>query len=42
MAWCNEKSFIRLLNMSERPLSLGVPNPRPGREALDKIMRDLM
>ena len=38
-----KKSFIRLLNMSERPLyELGEAETRPPREALDKIMRDLM
>lgn len=38
-----KKSFIRLLNMSEKPLwQLGEAETRPPREALDKIMRDLM
>jgi 2-oxoglutarate ferredoxin oxidoreductase subunit beta len=38
-----KKSFIRLLNMTERPLfQLGEAETRPPREALDKIMRDLM
>jgi 2-oxoglutarate ferredoxin oxidoreductase subunit beta len=38
-----KKSFIRLLNMSERPLfELGEAETRPPREALDKIMHDLM
>ncbi|HEX9500013.1 MAG TPA: 2-oxoacid:ferredoxin oxidoreductase subunit beta [Thermoanaerobaculia bacterium] len=38
-----KKSFIRLLNMSERPLfELGEAETRPPREALDKIMQDLM
>jgi 2-oxoglutarate ferredoxin oxidoreductase subunit beta len=38
-----KKSFIRLLNMSEKPLwALGEAETRPPREALDKIMRDLM
>jgi 2-oxoglutarate ferredoxin oxidoreductase subunit beta len=38
-----KKSFIRLLNMSERPLfELGEAETRPPREALDKIMQELM
>src|SRR5438874_3386775 len=38
-----KKSFISLLNMTDRPLfSLGEADTRPPREALDKIMRDLM
>jgi 2-oxoglutarate/2-oxoacid ferredoxin oxidoreductase subunit beta len=38
-----KKSFIRLLNMTDRPLwSLGEADTRPPKEALDKIMRDLM
>src|SRR5712691_9784870 len=38
-----KKSFINLLNMTERPLfELNEPETRPPREALDKIMRDLM
>jgi len=38
-----KKSFINLLNMTDRPLySLGEAETRPPKEALDKIMRDLM
>ena len=38
-----KKSFISLLNMSEKPLwSLGEAETRPPKEALDKIMRELM
>jgi 2-oxoglutarate/2-oxoacid ferredoxin oxidoreductase subunit beta len=38
-----KKSFINLLNMTERPLfELNETDTRPPREALDKIMRDLM
>ena len=38
-----KKSFISLLNMTDRPLwSLGEAETRPPKEALDKIMRDLM
>jgi len=38
-----KKSFINLLNMTERPLfELNEADTRPPREALDKIMRDLM
>ncbi len=38
-----KKSFISLLNMTERPLfELNETETRPPREALDKIMRDLM
>jgi hypothetical protein len=38
-----KKSFISLLNMSERPLfELGEAETRPPREALDKIMQELM
>jgi hypothetical protein len=38
-----KKSFLSLLNMTERPLySLGEAETRPPREALDKIMRELM
>ena len=38
-----KKSFVSLLNMSERPLfQLGEAETRPSREALDKIMHDLM
>jgi 2-oxoglutarate ferredoxin oxidoreductase subunit beta len=38
-----KKSFIRLLNVTERPLwQLDVAETRPPREALDKIMRELM
>jgi 2-oxoglutarate ferredoxin oxidoreductase subunit beta len=38
-----KKSFISLLNMTDRPLyALGEADTRPPREALDKIMRDLM
>ena len=38
-----KKSFLDLLNMTDTPLAL-MPNEavRPGREALDKIMKDLM
>jgi 2-oxoglutarate ferredoxin oxidoreductase subunit beta len=38
-----KKSFINLLNMTDRPLfELNEADTRPPREALDKIMRDLM
>jgi 2-oxoglutarate/2-oxoacid ferredoxin oxidoreductase subunit beta len=38
-----KKSFITLLNMTETPLwALGEAETRPPKEALDKIMRDLM
>jgi 2-oxoglutarate ferredoxin oxidoreductase subunit beta len=38
-----KKSFIRLLNMTDRPLcSLTEADTRPPREALEKIMRELM
>jgi 2-oxoglutarate ferredoxin oxidoreductase subunit beta len=38
-----KKSFISLLNMTDTPLwSLGEAETRPPKEALDKIMRDLM
>ncbi len=38
-----KKSFISLLNMTDRPLcTLGDTEMRPPREALDKIMRELM
>ena len=38
-----KKSFISLLNMTDRPLfSLGEAETRPPKEALDKIMRELM
>ena len=38
-----KKSFISLLNVIDRPLwSLGEAETRPPREALDKIMRELM
>src|SRR2546425_4690798 len=38
-----KKNFIRLLNMTDRPLfELNETETRPPREALDKIMRDLM
>ena len=38
-----KKSFIRLLNLNEKPLwQLGEAETRPPREALDKIMRELM
>jgi 2-oxoglutarate ferredoxin oxidoreductase subunit beta len=38
-----KKSFIDLLNMTDRPLyTLTEADLRPPREALDKIMRDLM
>jgi len=38
-----KKSFINLLNMTERPLfELNEAETRPPRQALDKIMRDLM
>ncbi len=38
-----KKSFISLLNMSDKPLwSLNEAETRPPKEALDKIMRDLM
>jgi len=38
-----KKSFIRLLNMSDKPLwSLNEAETRPPKEALDQIMRELM
>ena len=38
-----KKSFISLLNMTEKPLwALGEEDTRPPKEALDKIMRELM
>jgi len=38
-----KKSFINLLNLVDEPLfSLPIERTRPKREALDKIMRDLM
>jgi 2-oxoglutarate ferredoxin oxidoreductase subunit beta len=38
-----KKSFISLLNMTDKPLwSLGEAETRPSKEALDKIMRELM
>jgi len=38
-----KKSFINLLNMSEKPLwSLNEAETRPPKEALDQIMRELM
>src|SRR5437868_6898653 len=38
-----KKSFIRLLNMIDKPLwTLNEAETRPPREALDKIMRELM
>ena len=38
-----KKSFISLLNMTDHPLwSLGEAETRPPKEALDKIMRELM
>jgi 2-oxoglutarate ferredoxin oxidoreductase subunit beta len=38
-----KKSFISLLNMTDRPLyTLNEAETRPPREALEKIMRDLM
>ena len=38
-----KKSFIELLNMVDTPLAhLPLETTRPGREALDQIMKDLM
>jgi len=38
-----KKSFISLLNLVDEPLhSLPIERTRPSREALDKIMRELM
>jgi 2-oxoglutarate/2-oxoacid ferredoxin oxidoreductase subunit beta len=38
-----KKSFVSLLNMTDRPLfELGEAETRPPKEALDKIMRELM
>ena len=38
-----KKSFISLLNMTDKPLwALGEEDTRPPKEALDKIMRELM
>jgi 2-oxoglutarate ferredoxin oxidoreductase subunit beta len=37
-----KKSFITLLNLGDQPLYSIDESSRPSREALDKIMRDLM
>ena len=38
-----KKSFIELLNLVDEPLyTLGIDRTRPPKEALDKIMRELM